>query len=165
MAAFADGVRVCGKPVGSSGRRCVLPPLHDGRHSSAPRRAAEPQRSARSSIRPSRRTRSDSTMWTRMAPLRQQVIRDHAGRCHLCLHYGAAQIDHVVPVAEGGAEWSAANMRPAHGAPGNSCPTCGANCNQIRGMGSIERARDILQREYGGAATEPAEPVLQGREW
>ena len=70
-------------------------------------------------------------------------------------------MDHLEPVTEHPERtWSLEHVRPAHGAPGNPCPVCSAaagrkiHCNQLRGMGSVERARRIIAEmtEKGPAA-------------
>jgi hypothetical protein len=63
-------------------------------------------------------------------------------------------------------EYDPSNMRPAHGSPGNICAKCGAACNQVRGMGSIERCQRILAEEYG-VTIEPVEQPVEdgGRPW
>lgn len=43
----------------------------------------------------------------------RQVIAAHGGICHLCGQPGATIADHVVALAEGGAD-SSENLRPAH---------------------------------------------------
>ncbi|MFD7860966.1 HNH endonuclease [Streptomyces sp. NPDC059783] len=51
--------------------------------------------------------------------------------CHLCGHPAADTVDHITPVARGGAPDDPANWAPAHGV--NRCPTCGRNCNGEKG--------------------------------
>jgi 5-methylcytosine-specific restriction endonuclease McrA len=51
--------------------------------------------------------------------------------CWLCHHDGANQIDHKIPRSKRIGRMERWNWRPAHGPPG--CPTCGRNCNQVRG--------------------------------
>lgn len=93
------------------------------------------------------------------------VISAHAGICHLCLHPGALQIDHVIPFAETQDD-SIGNLRPVHGTAGkqkNPCPVCGLNCNNIRGALSVEAAKRKIAKRQGNAT--PAKPVDPGREW
>lgn len=103
-------------------------------------------------------------MWNR---LRDACIEYHHGICHLCDHPMARQADHVIPFTERpDLAMSSSNLRPAHGSAGsqkNPCPTptCGLNCNNIRGMGSIERARRIIASRQKDAP----EVIEDGREW
>ena len=84
-------------------------------------------------------------------------------------HGGARQVDHLIATAERpDLAWDRENCRPAHGAPGNSCPVCHQNCNQIRGALSISRARRIIAERAAAAA--PPERVTPldleaGRDW
>lgn len=111
------------------------------------------------------------------------VTQHYGGICWICGHQGAAQVDHVIPVTEGGAEWDLANCRPAHGISRrpNPCPVCSPEagrpifCNQIRGGLSVERARRIIAERVGsgnppgtGNARPGARPKPDagaGREW
>lgn len=107
----------------------------------------------------------------------RSVIDAYGGVCHICLllHGGARQADHLEPVTENpAAAWSRANTRAAHGAPGNPCKTCSAAagrrvfCNQLRGYGSVERARRIIAEkiaEHGGGSTGNGTPRDTGRPW
>ncbi len=66
--------------------------------------------------------------------------------------------------------WDLRNIRPAHGAPGNRCPVCHQNCNQLKGPMGIDRARRIIaERMAEGKGARPAtrpEPESQaGRPW
>jgi hypothetical protein len=91
------------------------------------------------------------------------VVAQHGGICHLCglSHGGARQADHLIAAADRpDLAWVAANLRPAHGAPGNPCPVCSAAaaalarktgasprriyCNQLRSAMTVGRARRIL---------------------
>lgn len=96
------------------------------------------------------------------------VIAYYGGVCHLCDHGGARQVDHLEAVTERPElAWVLSNCRPAHGAPGNRCPVCHLNCNQIRGGYSVERARRIIA-ERAAAVTPPkaAPPDPDaGRDW
>jgi hypothetical protein len=88
----------------------------------------------------------------------RSVVDYYGGICHICKHGGAKQADHLEPRTERpGAPLRIADFRPAHGAPGNPCPVCTAecgrkiHCNQLRGAMSVERARRIIA-EYAQAA-------------
>lgn len=48
----------------------------------------------------------------------RRVMREHGGICHVCNLPGATEIDHVVPLAWGGAD-ADHNLRPIHGGPGS----------------------------------------------
>jgi hypothetical protein len=72
--------------------------------------------------------------------------------------------------------WELTNIRPAHGAPGNPCPVCTAECgekiwcNQLRGAMTIARARRIISEKRAAyqAARPPSRPKPDsgaGREW
>ena len=90
-------------------------------------------------------------------------------------HGGARQVDHVIPVTEQpGLAYAMSNCRPAHGAPGNPCRECSAaagrsiHCNQLRGMGSVERARRIIAEriaEHASARPAPVRRTDPGRSW
>jgi hypothetical protein len=82
----------------------------------------------------------------------QIVVRDH-GRCWVCGHYGSHSADHVIPDAEGGkSTWD--NLRAVHAYP-KGCGPCTAAagrpiyCNEIKNMGSVERARRIIEERTG----------------
>ena len=109
------------------------------------------------------------------------VVQQYGGICHLCKCGGARQVDHLIPVTEGGDEWDIANCRAAHGAPGNPCLVCSAKagqkifCNQIRGGLSIARAQRIIAERISagnppgtGNARLPGRPEPDtgaGRSW
>ncbi|MGI8753582.1 MAG: HNH endonuclease [Acidimicrobiales bacterium] len=59
---------------------------------------------------------------------RAATLAEHDGRCHLCGHAGAEQVDHVVPRSQGGTD-DVGNLAPAHAQP---CPTCGRRCHQAK---------------------------------
>jgi hypothetical protein len=89
---------------------------------------------------------------SRWEVFKQLVFRTYGDNCWICTHGGARQIDHVESVTEHPEQaWELRNCRPAHGSPRNPCPVCSAAaggrriyCNQLRGSGSIERARRII---------------------
>lgn len=45
-----------------------------------------------------------------------RILKRHQGICHVCGGPGATQVDHVTPLAEGGADTDA-NKRPIHPTP------------------------------------------------
>jgi 5-methylcytosine-specific restriction endonuclease McrA len=45
-----------------------------------------------------------------------RVLRSHGRICHVCGQGGATVVDHVVPLAEGGAD-AVGNLRPIHAQP------------------------------------------------
>jgi 5-methylcytosine-specific restriction endonuclease McrA len=47
---------------------------------------------------------------------RLRVLRAYAGVCHVCGRCGADQVDHVIPLAFGGAD-DESNLRPIHATP------------------------------------------------
>jgi 5-methylcytosine-specific restriction endonuclease McrA len=51
--------------------------------------------------------------------------------CIMCGHAASDAVDHVVPVARGGARRDPDNLAPIHGVVG--CPTCGRKCNNDKG--------------------------------
>ncbi len=88
------------------------------------------------------------------------------------------QVDHLQPVTEHPElMWVLSNCRPAHGANrgvSNPCPQCSAaagrsiHCNQLRGMGSVERARRIIAEriaEHGAGRPAPVRGPDPGRAW
>lgn len=48
--------------------------------------------------------------------LNRAVMELHDGRCHVCGELGSDQVDHVVPLAEGGSD-GMDNRRPIHSEP------------------------------------------------
>jgi len=105
------------------------------------------------------------------------VISHYGGLCHICGHGGARQPDHVISIADRpDLAWKLENCRPAHGAPGNPCPVCTAECgrrvfcNQLRGAMSVGRAQRIIAewREANRGARPPGRPepdTAAGRPW
>ncbi|GAA5048248.1 hypothetical protein HNP84_000216 [Thermocatellispora tengchongensis] len=68
---------------------------------------------------------------------REQMFQLYGDTCHICLHPGAGEADHLVPVSIDGAQPIDPHaMRPAHGANA-PCPTCGRKCNTERGAGPV----------------------------
>ena len=72
-----------------------------------------------------------------------RALRDHAGRCHICGHPGAEQVDHVLNVARGGTH-EPSNLAPAHGLP---CPTCGRKCHTEKTQAESLLAKPKTKRE------------------
>ena len=66
----------------------------------------------------------------RWKTMRRQIL-DASDICWICGHHGADTIDHIVPLAQGGANepW---NLRPAHG---RKRPDLGCPGNYSRGDG------------------------------
>lgn len=58
------------------------------------------------------------------------VMRKHRAICHVCGRGGADEVDHVVPLAEGGAD-TMANRRPIHAKP----------CHRDKTQREAQRAR------------------------
>ena len=97
--------------------------------------------------------------------LKRTVLEMYRYRCWICGCLGSPTsglaIDHVVPLSEcavnGIDPWDIKNWRPAH--HGKPCPYCSAaslangnkaiRCNQLRGSGSVERARQIIADRTG----------------
>lgn len=114
-----------------------------------------------------RRHGAAGARWTTFTRL---VFATYGDVCWLCLHGGARQVDHVESVTEHPElALVLSNCRPAHGAPGNKCPTCQQNCNQLRGGYSVERARRLIAERSGAkpklAGFQPGKDDGEGREW
>lgn len=62
-----------------------------------------------------RRQRINKTGWQQQTDARR-ILRRHHRVCHWCGRPGADQVDHVVPIAEGGADTDD-NKRPIHSRP------------------------------------------------
>jgi 5-methylcytosine-specific restriction protein A len=60
----------------------------------------------------------------------RRVMRRHGGSCHVCGEPGADQVDHVVPLARGGAD-EEHNLRPIHATPCHRYKTA----SESRGVG------------------------------
>lgn len=60
----------------------------------------------------------------------QAVMRLHDGICHVCGHPGSDEVDHVVSLAEGGAD-TMDNLRPIHAVP----------CHVVKTAAEAARAR------------------------
>ena len=62
-----------------------------------------------------RRERTKLSGW-RQQKRSRYVLEKHDTICHVCSNPGSDEADHVIPLAEGGAD-TAANMRPIHSEP------------------------------------------------
>ena len=118
--------------------------------------------------RPKRQRLSEGRAWHRTVTA--VVIRD-MGKCWICGHWGARSADHVIPDTEGGKSVMD-NLKAAHGV-GSPCPDCSIAagkpvfCNEIKSMGSVERARRVITEKTGlrlpvGDETRPGP---EGRLW
>lgn len=97
---------------------------------------------------------------------RRLVFATYGNVCWICGHGGARQVDHVESVTEHPELlYTVSNGRPAHGAPGNTCPVCKLNCNQIKSGYSIERARRIVAERQGSKEPPSTPKTEEGREW
>lgn len=67
---------------------------------------------------------------TRAQRRENQQILAASDVCHLCGHPSADAVDHVIPLARGGADHRT-NKAPAH--HDVPCPTCGHKCNREKG--------------------------------
>ena len=123
--------------------------------------------------RPKRFGAEGSGVWPRMV---KEVVRRDSGKCHLCQHFGAKSADHVIPVTEAPEKaMDMGNLRAAHSYPGgcDECSKAAARtggsrvyCNEIRGMGSIERARRLIEERTGLklGITQTQAPESEGRD-
>lgn len=133
-------LKVCAEPG--------CPELSEQSHCPAHRR--EPWRG-----RHDRRGRKTSG-WKEQARARR-VIRNHGGICHVCGQPGATEADHVIPLAEGGAD-DESNMLPVHPSP------CHRRKTAAEAQRGIDRRRAAAngdqQSEPGWGGT--ARPTRQG---
>jgi 5-methylcytosine-specific restriction endonuclease McrA len=67
---------------------------------------------------------------TRAQRAENQRILRASNVCHLCGHPGADAVDHVIPLARGGADHITNKASAHHDVP---CPTCGIKCNRVKG--------------------------------
>jgi hypothetical protein len=115
--------------------------------------------------RPKRGHGADGRAWRRLV---QQVVQRDLGKCWICGHWGAHSADHVIPDTEGGPS-NMANLKAAHGYP-RPCLVCSKAaghpiyCNEIRGMGTVERARRIIEERTGLSLEEAGPSRPEGRE-
>jgi 5-methylcytosine-specific restriction endonuclease McrA len=61
---------------------------------------------------------------------RAHAILEHDDTCHVCGRLGADQVDHVIPLAEGGAD-NRTNLAPIHAVP----------CHRDKTLDEASRAR------------------------
>lgn len=59
---------------------------------------------------------------------KQACLQHWGNQCHLCGHPEAYEIDHLIPLADGGNPYDPNNLRPAHGS-NYPCPVCRATAN------------------------------------
>lgn len=67
--------------------------------------------------------------------------------CIVCGHAGSQAVDHITPVAKGGALADPDNLAPIHGVDG--CPACGRKCNNEKGAKPLtEVARLVTSQDW-----------------
>ena len=62
--------------------------------------------------------------------------------CLVCGHGAADAVDHVTPVAKGGAKLDPDNMAPIHGVTG--CPVCLRKCNNEKGDRPLSQVTGLI---------------------
>ena len=82
----------------------------------------------------SRHKERTSSGWQQQRDARK-ILTKYRGICHVCGHPGATDVDHVIPVAEGGPD-TLANKRPIHPTP----------CHRDKTLAEAQRARDRSRR-------------------
>jgi 5-methylcytosine-specific restriction protein A len=75
------------------------------------------------------------TGWDEAASAKR-IIRHYGGICHVCHQPGADQVDHVIPLAEGGTD-TETNKRPIHKEP----------CHRIKTEAEKQAGRARSRRE------------------
>jgi 5-methylcytosine-specific restriction enzyme A len=75
--------------------------------------------------------------WMKLAG---QVMKEHRGVCHVCGRAGADQVDHIVPLLEGGAKTDPSNLAPIHAEP----------CHRIKTAAELARARRRAAADTAG---------------
>lgn len=70
------------------------------------------------------------------------LVLAHSDVCIMCGHTGSQAVDHVIPVARGGARKSLGNLAPIHGVDG--CPTCGRKCNNDKGDKLLSEVKRLV---------------------
>ncbi len=95
---------------------------------------------------------------------------------YLCGHGGARTVDHVIPLSERPElVFSLVNTRPSHGTK-NACTVCGLKCNNIKSVGTVERAKKIIAERIAENEKNRKSPLTrnaprlpetggEGREW
>lgn len=68
---------------------------------------------------------------SREQKINRAVMEQHEGRCHVCGEYGSDQVDHVIPLEEGGSD-GPENRRPIHSEP----------CHRIKTAAESARGRN-----------------------
>lgn len=97
-----------------------------------------------------------SGAWPRLV---RYVVQRDAGLCWVCGHFSAKSADHVIPVTEAPEKaMDVSNLKACHSFPGG-CPECtiasvarggkAIYCNELKSMGSVERARRIIEERTG----------------
>ncbi|MFK0155385.1 HNH endonuclease [Streptomyces sp. NPDC090493] len=62
--------------------------------------------------------------------------------CIMCGHGASDAVDHVTPVARGGARKDPDNLAPIHGVDG--CPVCGRKCNNDKGDRLLSEVKRLV---------------------
>ncbi|MGW6142161.1 HNH endonuclease [Streptomyces sp. NPDC055140] len=73
--------------------------------------------------------------------LRARILAE-SDVCILCGHGSADAVDHIHPVAKGGAKLDPDNLAPIHGVAG--CPTCLRKCNSEKGARSLTEVQQLI---------------------
>lgn len=138
------------------------------------------------------RRRDDHPHDKRWGRIKSFVIQRDMGKCVACGHWGADGIDHVIPRSEcavrGISPYDPSNLAAIHHS--QPCPECAqaaaalgnkaGHCNQLKGSGSLERARQLISNRTGltiygviptgiqrnsKAPSKPADDNYGEREW
>jgi 5-methylcytosine-specific restriction protein A len=80
----------------------------------------------------SKRSERTNLSGSRQQKRAKYVLEKHDTICHVCGHPGSNQADHVIPLAEGGAD-TTTNMRPIHDVP----------CHRDKTAAEAARARSM----------------------
>jgi 5-methylcytosine-specific restriction endonuclease McrA len=73
--------------------------------------------------------------------LRARILAE-SDVCILCGHGAADAVDHIHPVAKGGAKLDPDNLAPIHGVAG--CPTCLRKCNSEKGAKALTEVQQLI---------------------